>query len=662
MADKKGGVATDAIMSPAEMKPLLILSKREPVSAVVGMTKDHDGVILLSKRIKPKKLLAQLKADARKAKVDLDLTSLRFGKAEVDTDVDSGLVKFTINKDSPGALRMKLLELVKRVPLAKVEIDVDAKIEDEPEDDDAPPATAPTAAPGATPAAPDLHAMGEAGAAAVVDGAPTVSAGAAPTVPPPPDGVLERKGDGGVYWHPNPAPVTWGNSGGPAAPADWIDGFFAYYNLAPPPDPNPDATKDCTFNQEASALGAVLDMLEQQATLAGYTASRSAAQTAAQKLLADRTGGRQAGTAMAQHGPGPDDVAALEKLDTAALLDALEALRKARKLDALAKLEPADRRLMAAILGVQRHLGAKFQALLHALDDDDQTALRQHVYQGLIAGDVGDQKKLVKAGGGSFTSKDGSDAEWVDGFLEFYGLQADPFDDGMHQTCLFNGQTQSMSDVLDTVVEQAALDGRMIDRSLAMRVAMPMVSPPTVPGGSSHRITYYLGMSVIPWTGHVDLKSHKTSNDPPPGQIPYQFNAQVTLELHPENGSGPELSVVAQVSTNDDPNRETWQVTNYLGGFQAAWVKSWFDGALQLAPLVQVLGGAMQAQQAKDGSIKMVLAGQVMVGGQIAYQFDIPNSKMKMQIGVQAGGSATGAGGADPTLDGTIQFVAQVSF
>ncbi len=653
MADKKGGVATDAIMSPAEMKPLLMLSKREPVSAVIGMTKDHDGVILLNRRLKPRKLLAQLKADARKAKVELDLPSLRFGKAEVDTDVDSGLVKFTVNKDTPGALRLKLLELVKRVPLAKVEIDVDQKIEDEPEDDDAPLAAPPPV---------DLTAAMLKAAEDVAGSATTTTTGSAPTVPPPPDGVLERKGDGGLYWHPNPAPATWG-TGGPPAPESWITGFFAYYNLAPPPDPNPDAKQDCTFNQAPDALDAVLDTLDQQATLAGYSASRSAAQAAAQKLLADRAGGRQAGATMAQRGPTADDVAPLEKLDTAALLDALEALRKARKLDALAALAPSDHRVMAAILGVQRHLGAKFQALLHTLDDDDQTALRQHVYQGLIAGDVGDQKKLVKAGGGgSFTAKDGSDAEWVDGFLEFYGLRADPFDNGMHQTCLFNSQTQSMSDVLDTVVEQAALDGRMIDRSLAMKVAMPMISPPTVPGGSSHRITYYMGIGVIPWTGHVDLKTHKTSNDPPPGQIPYQFNAQVTLELHPENGSGPELSVVAQVSTNNDPNSQTWQVTNYMSGFQAAWVKSWFDGALQLAPLVQVLGGAMQAQQAKDGSIKMVVAGQVMVGGQLAYQFDIPNSKMKMQIGVQAGGSVTGAGGADPTLDGSVQFVAQVAF
>jgi hypothetical protein len=172
MADKKGGPATDNIMSPAEMKPLLMLSKREPVSAVVGMTKDRDGVILLSRRIKPKKLLAQLKTDARKAKVELDLTSLRFGKAEVDTDKDSGLVMFTVNKDAPGALRMKLLELVKRVPYAKVEIDVDANFEAEPDEDD------------------DRSGMSQAAPSQATDAAPVTNppvAGPVSNAPPPAD-------------------------------------------------------------------------------------------------------------------------------------------------------------------------------------------------------------------------------------------------------------------------------------------------------------------------------------------------------------------------------------------------------------------------------------------------------------------------------------------
>lgn len=136
METKKGGATPDDIMSPAELKPLLAMSKREPVNAAIGMTRDHEGVILLDRRIKPRKLLAQLKAEARKVKLELDITSLRFGRAEVDTAANSGLVVFTVNKEPPGALHMKLLELIRRVPYGKVEIGVDQKFEEEPEDED----------------------------------------------------------------------------------------------------------------------------------------------------------------------------------------------------------------------------------------------------------------------------------------------------------------------------------------------------------------------------------------------------------------------------------------------------------------------------------------------------------------------------------------------
>ncbi len=136
MATKEAKPAADDIMSPAELKPLLVMSKHDPVNAAIGMTKDHEGVILLDRRIKPKRLLALLKTEAHKAKLDLDLTSLRFGKAEIDA-ADSGLVVFTVNKEPPHALRLKLLEVLKRVPYAKTEIGVDQKFEDEPEEDEA---------------------------------------------------------------------------------------------------------------------------------------------------------------------------------------------------------------------------------------------------------------------------------------------------------------------------------------------------------------------------------------------------------------------------------------------------------------------------------------------------------------------------------------------
>jgi hypothetical protein len=143
VAAKAKGPATDTIMSPGEMKPLLALSKREPVHVAIGLTADGDGVILLNRRVKPKKLLAMLKSDASKAKIQLQPSTLRFGKAEVDTDYDPGMVRLFLNKAAPSNMRMKLLEVVKRIPYQKVELNVEPSFEDEPDDEeaDASPAT-----------------------------------------------------------------------------------------------------------------------------------------------------------------------------------------------------------------------------------------------------------------------------------------------------------------------------------------------------------------------------------------------------------------------------------------------------------------------------------------------------------------------------------------
>ena len=123
------------MMSPAELKPMLLLSKRQPVNCAIGMTKDKHGVILLDKRMKPRKVAALMKTQAKSKNIDLDMPSLRFGKAEVDTDRDSSLVTFTVNKDVPGALRPKLLEHLKKAGFNKCEITVDTTLENEPDVD-----------------------------------------------------------------------------------------------------------------------------------------------------------------------------------------------------------------------------------------------------------------------------------------------------------------------------------------------------------------------------------------------------------------------------------------------------------------------------------------------------------------------------------------------
>lgn len=127
--------ASDSIMPPAKMKPLLALSKQEPVQAAIGLSTEGEGIILLDKKAKPKKVASMLKASAAKAKIQLNTSSLRFGRAQVDTDYDAGTVRFFVNKEAPGVMRTKLIEVVKRIPFQKVEINVDLSLNEEPEEE-----------------------------------------------------------------------------------------------------------------------------------------------------------------------------------------------------------------------------------------------------------------------------------------------------------------------------------------------------------------------------------------------------------------------------------------------------------------------------------------------------------------------------------------------
>jgi hypothetical protein len=145
--------ASDAIMTAEKMKPLLGLSKKEPVQAAIGLTGEGEAVMLLDKKAKPKKVLSMLRASAAKAKLSLGSASLRFGRAEVDPEYDSAIVRLSVNKEPPGNMRVKLTELVKRIPYQKVEFIVDPSLEDEGEEDEAA-AAAPAAAAPVPPAPP----------------------------------------------------------------------------------------------------------------------------------------------------------------------------------------------------------------------------------------------------------------------------------------------------------------------------------------------------------------------------------------------------------------------------------------------------------------------------------------------------------------------------
>lgn len=123
------------LMPPAELKLLLHLARRQALSCTIAMTKDKQGLILLHRRTKPRKLAAELRQKAKSAGLELDPTSVRFGRATVDGGSDSAMVTFTVNKPAPGPMRRALLEQVRPASFQRCEIVVDESLEGEAEDD-----------------------------------------------------------------------------------------------------------------------------------------------------------------------------------------------------------------------------------------------------------------------------------------------------------------------------------------------------------------------------------------------------------------------------------------------------------------------------------------------------------------------------------------------
>ena len=132
----KNGTGSEPITPMAELKPLLHLARRKPLGCAVAMDKGKQGHVLLHRRTKPKKLLAELKRQAKASGIELDPTSLRFGRASVDGASDSGMMTFTVNKPAPGPMRRALLEQVRPAGLQRCEIVVDEGLENEPDGED----------------------------------------------------------------------------------------------------------------------------------------------------------------------------------------------------------------------------------------------------------------------------------------------------------------------------------------------------------------------------------------------------------------------------------------------------------------------------------------------------------------------------------------------
>ena len=472
-------------------------------------------------------------------------------------------------------------------------------------------------------------------------------------VAPLPEGLLHRKGDGEVRWN-QPPPLP-GASPAPAG-ADWIQDQLAFFDLAPPKLSDP-AGQNCIFNGEETTLDAVLDKLDRQATLSGLALSRASAQAAASAILKTRAAAASQGAAVAMRPIGPDSIKALAGLDMTPLLDALQAIRPTGQLQELAKL-PSDARMTVAILSVLQKLGEKWEAMLPKLTEADQEVVRRYIYGRMIAGDVAVVKPLANAEG-SVLGDDGSDdATWTNKFLKLHRLGPNLLTDSA-ATATLDGKTLSIDDIIDMVAEQSAAAGRLgIDRDIVRGfVRSQVVTLAIAQPASKTRWSGSLAIAISDGAQHKDLATKAHSKDNPTVQL----SAQVTFEVHPENGSGPEFSWVGQLTgfKGDDSGgtKFNWSA---LSGPQAVWVQSFFNGMLKVEPLVQLLGGWATAPQKATGNLKLVLTGQFAAGGQLV--FTVPHTGGHLSFGVQTTAGWTSPREADTTFDVGGQGFAQWNF
>ena len=188
------------------------------------------------------------------------------------------------------------------------------------------------------------------------------------------------------------------------------------------------------------------------------------------------------------------------------------------------------------------------------------------------------------------------------------------------------------------------------------------------PQGSSAQIAIQYQGNL---TTHRNLRTGATSTDPGNTQI----TGVVTVQLHDEGQAGWELSVQGSVdftmsmmgahTTVDglvvQDARAT--LTNGQVAGQAAWVIPFFRNALQLQLFAQLVGGlnfssnptaSLPSNSTALATTQVNPMGQV-VGG-VGAQYAIPGTGGHVNIFIQVQGSATAAGGSDPTADAQFSF------
>jgi hypothetical protein len=460
-----------------------------------------------------------------------------------------------------------------------------------------------------------------------------------------------------------PPPSLLPNSGAPAASAAntapimdeaWIVSFLTRHRFGPPADPNaPEGA--CMFDRAASTVTDVVKALDADAQGNGMGLNADRADIV-NDVLQQRKRGAVMGASLAKHMEAGDDsvslfLAGLQKQKMVSMLEALQAVRDAKKLDELLDLtrnDLHDPRLEVAILSVQQHLGGEWQQLYEKLTDDaDKTAIRTHVFGKIEDGDLGD-KKPIKHGSQSYQNDTADDAAWIAGFLKFVNAGPDPSGNGSGDTCQLDGTPMPFQRAVDSVVEQAALAGRMIDQSaVSGLLAKLVVAPPKRQAGGGDAPQYSLAYALQP-------QVPQAGGSPAPAQSQVSFTG--TIALHPEGKSGPEIAWTVQIAHSV----KGYVLQSIITGPQAQWVWPFLDGALQLQVLVSALAGGANTGNDVTGSVPLMPSVQLSAGGQVTYA--IPGTGKHVLIGFQLAGQVTGTAGQGTTAALVPQGFVQVQW
>jgi hypothetical protein len=470
----------------------------------------------------------------------------------------------------------------------------------------------------------------------------------------------------------------------------WVRALLRFMHFGPPvtPAPGPVTVESCTLDSQPSTLTDVALFVAEQAL---FHSTHLLDATEARVYVDEYFKERVAAAALAKDIEAKFDqkdysgvIDSLKPLSMPLLLGTLDVVRADEKLEGMIGAiitVPASTRITAAMLTAGGHLGVRWEKALADLVPAEADTVRSFLFERVIYSDIPAAKPVLKNAPGEAdhgrpfehpASTPGTwadtidDAGWIWGFLDYFNLRWIPFDEDNYY---FNDAVHPLDEVLDIVVEQAALASRMISAAAVKTVVeqhRATMKGRATPDPSQIVLQY----TFVPQTVHKVPGTKGTTADNPAHQVAVGY----TIKFKNVGASWSEIDVTGLVQGTlfADPSKD-WnfdirdaKLQSLVAGAQAAWVIPLFSKHWQLQTIVQAVVGTARGYDTDtkgNVTIRPVFQGSPWMGQlagqvQVVFQpFDSPRWKwVQFFAGFQGSITHTGRwGSVSPitTLDGT---------